>query len=723
VRYLIPTAAAALLLAAIPALPAPAQDPDARAAATEAQMTDAERYQLLHTIMPVRFGPDAPEPPAGVKAMAGYNPGVPRLGIRPMTQTDASLGVTNPLQGRPGDVATALPSGLLTAATFAPAVARAGGAIIGNEARAKGFNVLLGPGLNLARDPRAGRNFEYLGEDPLLAGTLAAEVIRGIQSEHVVATAKHYVLNDQETLRQSLDAHIEEGALRESDLLAFELAVERGQPGSVMCAYNRINGDYGCGSDFLLNRVLKHDWGFKGWAMSDWGAVHSVDYAAKGLDQQAGANLDAQIWFDQPLREEIAAGRIPKARISEMARRILRGLYASGANEAAPEHAIDYAAHAAIVRKSAAQGMVLLKNDGILPLAATAKRIAIIGGMASVGVLTGGGSAQVTPVGGPAATIPMTGAGPMAAFAKAIYVGSSPVDALRSALPSAKVDYDSGYDLATAAAAAKSAEVAIVFATKWQMEGADAGSLSLPEGQDALIAAVAAANPNTIVVLETGNPVTMPWLGLVKAVVEAWYPGQAGGAAIADVLTGAVNPSGRLPITFPADERQTPRPEIPGFGLPQGSAQVVTYSEGADVGYRWFAKQRQKPLFPFGYGLSYTRFEHAGLALTKGKQLRATFTVRNTGARAGADVPQLYLTGIGGAPVRRLVGFTKFELEPGESRTVTIDIDPRLIARWSDGRWRIDGGEYRFVLAKASLDDSEGLTASIAIKPRSWGYD
>jgi beta-glucosidase len=708
-RFLASSAGLLWLVAPAPAATPP--DPDARAAATEARMSDAERYALLHTFIPMKLGADSPDPPKGVKMTAGFSPGVPRLGVRPMMQTDASLGIVNPQQVRPGDVATALPSGLLTAATFDPAVARAGGVIIGQEAHAKGFNVLLGPGLNLARDPRNGRNFEYLGEDPLLAGTLAAEVIQGIQAQRVVATAKHFALNDQETLRNTLDARIGEAALRESDLLAFEIAIRRGQPGAVMCAYNQLNGAYACGNDFLLNKVLRQDWAFKGWVMSDWGAVHAVDYAMQGLDQQAGANVDQRIWFDQPLRAEVAAGRVPKARVSEMVRRILRSLYATGADEAAPERDIDYAAHAAIVRRSAADGIVLLKNDGVLPLSRAAKKILVVGGNAEFGVLTGAGSSQVTPVGGPALLLPLGGGGPIAGFRKMLYIRSSPLEALRSALPDSQVEYNAGYDAGAAAAAAKSADVAIVFATKWQMESMDSSTLALPEGQDELIAAVAAANANTVVVLETGNPVAMPWLARVKAVVEAWYPGQEGGPAIADVLTGAVNPSGRLPMTFPADLHQNPRPQIPGFGLPEGSPLVVDYSEGADVGYRWFARQSLKPLFPFGHGLSYTQFEQGGLSLRQGPAgLTASFTVRNTGSREGATVPQLYLVDGPGKHAPRLVGFAKLRLAPGESRQVSIAIEPRTVADWTDGGWRIAPGEYRFALATSAADAGERAT-------------
>lgn len=695
-----------------PDMRASATDPDARAAATEARMTDAERFQLLHGIMPIAI-PGLPPVPPGIKSTAGYIMGVPRLDVPDIYETDASLGVVNPLQSRKGDVSTALPSSLLLAATFSSDLAFQSGAVAGNEARSKGFNVLLAGGVNLARDPRNGRNFEYAGEDPLLAGTIVGEMIRGVQSEHVVSTVKHFALNDQETLRNTVDARIEEAAFRESDLLAFQIAIERGRPGSVMCGYNKVNGTYACGNDHLLNTVLKHDWRYPGWVMSDWGAVHDVSYFAAGLDQQSGSQLDKQVWFDAPLQAEVAAGRVPKTRVSDAVRRILRSLYAVGADAPARETPIDFAAHAHAVRAVAASGIVLLKNEGgLLPLAASAKSIAIIGGHADIGVLSGGGSSQVTPA-GPVALIPVGGRGLMANWSRQLIMPSSPMKALQAALPRTTIEYDSGYVPEEAAAFAARADVAIVFATQWQVEGTD-GSLTLPEGQDALIAKIAAANPNTIVVLETGNPVTMPWLGKVKAVVEAWYPGQEGGAAIADVLTGATNPSGRLPITFPADTPQLPHPDIPGRGLPEGSAATINYSEGADVGYRWYAAKGLTPLFAFGHGLSYTRFAHSNLKIAGGAHPMATVTVTNVGNRDGVDVPQIYLTGAAGTTTRRLVAFDRIALKAGQATTLTMPIDTRLLASWTEQGWRVKGGAYRFAVGTSAAALETETTAMLS---------
>lgn len=709
----------AMLLASPAAIAQKVADPDAKAAAIEAQMTDDERFQLLYGLLPIPL-PNLPIDPKllkGIPAVAGYVRGIPRLGVPDLLETDASLGVANPLQLRP-DRATALPAGLALAASFNPKLAFAGGAMIGGEARAFGYNVLLGGGINLARDPRNGRNFEYLGEDPLLAGVLAGEAIRGTQSQGVISTVKHFSLNAQETLRSYLDARISEAGHRESDLLAFQIAIERGQPGSVMCAYNLINGTYACGNDHLQNEVLKRDWGYKGWVMSDWGAVHDVSYFAAGLDQQSGAQLDDKIWFNAPLKAEVAAGRVPRSRVSDAVRRILRAIYAVGADWPRATQPIDYKGNAQVARTVADESIVLLKNEGILPLAKSTRSIVVIGGFADIGVMSGGGSSQVTPVGGPAAIIPVSGPGLLSTFGRQLIIPSPPVRALKAAMPKeTEIIYESGYDVATAAARAAKADLAIVVATQWQVEGADAG-MALPQGQDALIAAVAAANPNTVVVLETGNPVTMPWLDRVKAVVQAWYPGQQGGEAIADILTGRVNPSGRLPLSWPVDETQNPRPLIAGLGAAAGTRITVEYREGSDVGYRWFAANGVRPLYPFGYGLSYTRFEHGGLTITGRGDLTAEFMVTNAGKIAGADVAQLYLMAAAGKPVRRLVGFEKVNLQPGETRRVRIQIDPRLLASWDETRhsWRIDGGRYTFALGTSA--ETPGPQESVTLKKR-----
>jgi beta-glucosidase len=697
---------------------------DKRARQTEQQMTDDERFSMLISVMGRNF--DVPvrdkRIPEGIPMSAGYTPGVPRLGVPALLMSDAGLGITNPGY-RPGDTATALPAGIALSASFNPALARAAGAVVGREARARGFNVVLGGGVNLARDPRNGRNFEYFSEDPLLSASLGAEAINGTQSENVISTIKHYALNDNETNRHWLDAIIDPGAARESDLLAFEIAIERSYPGSVMCAYNKINGVHACGDNSLLNGVLKRAWGYQGWVMSDWGAVHSENYALNGLDQESGVQFDAWMnggeWFDAPLRRAYADGKLPKARLSDMVRRILRSMYAVGVDKWGPPPKVDLAQDSEVALEVARQGIVLLKNDGVLPLAADkVMRIAVIGGHAQEGVPTGTGSSAVVPPGGYAAVIKIGGPGVM----RNLYLlPSSPIAALKKLLPKAQIEYDPGQSPAEAALLARRSDVVIVFGIRIEGEGYDLPDLTLPWGQDAVIDAVANANPNTIVLLETGNPVGMPWRDKVKGIVEAWYPGQAGGQAIAEVLTGKVNPSGRLPITFPADLAQTPRPELPGLGTPWGTPTRIEYNEGAEVGYRWYAKTNAAPLFPFGYGLSYTSFVLSDLTVSGGDTISATFTVTNTGNRDGADMPQLYLTDAAGEKRMRLLGFERVELRPGEKRSVTLKAEPRLIARFdgSTERWRVAAGSYHVTVGESAADLK--LTADVPLEGRLFG--
>jgi beta-glucosidase len=400
-------------------------------------------------------------------------------------------------------------------------------------------------------------------------------------------------------------------------------------------------------------------------------------------------------------------------------RRILRSMYAVGVDawEAAP--AVDMAAHHGVALEIARQGIVLLENDGVLPLAPdSGARIAVIGGYAQLGVPVGTGSSAVTPPGGFAAEIPIGGPGIMGSYRNLYLLPSSPEAELKALLPAAAIDFDPGLTPAESALLARRCDVAIVFAVRVEGEGYDLPDLSLPWGQDAVIDAVASANPNTIVVLETGNAVTMPWRDKVRAIVQAWYPGQAGGQAIAELLTGAVNPSGRLPVSFPADLAQTPRPEIPGLGTPWGTPTTIHYDEGAEVGYRWFAQQRERPLHAFGHGRSYTTFAYGGLEVEGGDTITARFTVTNAGERAGADVPQLYLTTAAGDRRMRLLAFQRVVLAPGESRDVTVAADPRLLAQY-DGAWHIAGGNYEVALGAAA--DDLRLTAVARLPERRFG--
>lgn len=694
------------------------QDPaEARAEQTVAQMTQEEKIQLLHGTMAV-FIPAAKRAP-GMPVGAGVIAGIERLGIPSQYATDASLGVSNIMDMRKGDVATALPSGLSLAATWNPALLREGGRMIGSEAVAKGFNVMLAGGVNLVRDPRAGRNFEYLGEDPLLAGVLVGAQIKGVQSNGIIATIKHFALNNQEIGRATASVEMDEAAMRESDLLAFQIGIERGKPGSVMCSYNKVGGTYACENRFLLTDVLRRDWGFKGYVMSDWGAVHSTEALLTGLDQQSGEMIDRKRWFSTELKPKLADGSIPLSAVDTAARRILWAIYANGVDRTpSGQKPIDYAANGEVALQAAREGTVLLRNEGnILPLSGSLRSIVVIGGKADLGVLSGGGSSQVVPVGGFRAVEKLE-SGPAAIFARRAWGGTPPLDALRRAFGNAQVTFVDGSDAQQAAAAAKAADVAVVFATKFATEAEDQPDLALDGQQDALIDAVASANARTVVVLQTGNGVAMPWLDKVPAVLAAWYPGQRGGDAIAEVLSGSVNPSGRLPVTFTASLQQLPNPVLPGSDLPPPSKEdkitygvntnsppfTITYPEGSDAGYRWFDRKGEKPLFAFGHGLSYTTFRYSALKAKGGRTVSARFTVTNTGTREGADVPQVYVTLPGKA--RRLIGWDKPVLKPGESRTVTIEADPRLLASFDAalGRWVVKPGKVKIEVARSASD-------------------
>jgi len=682
---------------------------DARARLLVARMTVDEKFQMLHSYF--GLGKDGGPLPEGAVGSAGFVPGVPRLGIPSQQSADAGVGVTNPGGIRKGDHATAMPSGPSTASSWNPQIAFTGGATMGREAWQQRFNILLAGSVNLQRDPRNGRNFEYAGEDPVLAGRLVGESIRGVQSQHVISTMKHFALNDMETSRNFHSAEIGEQAMRESDLLAFEIALDEGKPGSVMCSYNRINGTYGCEHDYLMNQVLKQEWKFPGFVMSDWGGVHSGSKAAlAGLDQQsAGEVFDKAVYFDAPLRLAVAGGTVPQARLDDMVARILRTMFAHGNFDLPPQHVrIDDEAGFAAAQRTVEEGSVLLRNAGdVLPLGKEVQRIVIIGGHADKGVIGGGGSSMVgwTARGTNAVpgVLPTTWPGPV------IFHPSSPLEALRAERPDATIEYVDGRDVAAAARAAAAADVAIVFATQWSAESVDLPHMKLPDNQDTLIAGVAKANPKTVVVLETNGPVELPWLQQVPAILQAWYPGIRGGEAIAALLTGKVNPSGRLPVTWPVDASQLPRPHVNGLGFnpKQKPDDTIDYNiEGANVGYKWFAAKGLTPQFAFGHGLSYTQFQYDNLTYTAmGQRLVATVDVRNTGKVAGADVAQLYLKMPEGSttPIR-LIGFQKVTLQPGESRRIRIEAEPKAMASFDtrDKQWKIAEGRYELQLSRSA---------------------
>jgi beta-glucosidase len=692
---------------------------DDRAAALLAALTPEEKRALLVGAFAVDIPQVNIHKPAGAVGSAGYVPGIPRLGIPALQETDSTLGIANPFDVRPGDTAVALPAGLATAASFNPEIAHANGVLLGREAASRGLNVLLGPGLNLTRDPRGGRNFEYLGEDPLLAGTLAGEIARGIGEQHVIAVAKHFAANDQESGRTIVNMRIPEPALRESDLLAFEIALERGHPGAVMCAYNKVNGPFSCGSALLLKYTLKHDWGFPGFVMSDWGAVHSAVDLANGLDQESAAGLDDQVYFGAPLDAAIKSGLVPPARVDDAARRILRSIIEAGLLEPHGKPVVDVKADVGVARAAEAEGIVLLSNpSAVLPLPTDLRCLVVAGGESDAGVPAGGGSSQVAPIGGVARDVKLGGEGLAGLYREQVYDPPSPLAAIRAKLPHTKIFWLDGRYPTQAALLASLCPAAIVFVQQWAGEDSDIPELTLPSGQDALINAVTHANRHTVVVLETGGPVFMPWLKQAGAVMEAWYGGSGGAEAIAGVLFGDINPSGRLPMTFPSGVLDLPNLTLSGQYMQAGRAFDAAFPEGSDVGYRWYARTGKSPLFPFGFGLSYSAFAYSGLSVSGGATLKIGFDVRNTGTRAGTDVPQIYLTSRGGQPGVRLLGWHKQMLQPGETAHVTLTADPRLLADYEAvaHKWHVHGGVMA-VSVGANAGDLK-LSGSAAVDDR-----
>lgn len=531
-------------------------------------------------------------------ALARTGAGVPRLGVPPL---------------RVADPQTALPPALVLAASFDPRLAREAGAVLGREARARGCNVVRAGTANLVRDPRNGHNPSCASEDPLLAAAIAAEQIVGAQSQGVIAVLGEFPLSSNETNRPWIDALIDTAAHRESDLLAFELAIERAQPGAVLAVDHRINGRHVVDSSYLIEHVLASTWGFRGYVMGDGRPADSV-------------------------------------------RRILRTILRFGLDAWGPPPAIDDARHRRVALEIARRGIVLLENRGLLPLSVeTTAHIAVIGGDAHL-------------------------------------------EALARLLPDAHLEAAAPVE---AALVAGHCDAAIVFASRAEDEHRDRSDLSLPPEQDARIAQVAAANPLTIVVLDTAGPVAMPWREHVQAILQAWSPGPVGAQALAEVLAGTVTPSGRLPVTFPASLAQLPRPALPGAGMPPGTPTTIRYDEGADVGYRWFASRNHVPLYPFGHGLSYTRFEYADLQVRGGETITATFTVSNRGPHDAADVPQLYLV-----QPRRLLGFERVQLAAGESRRIALAVDPRMLARFdgTSDRWVLPPGTYTVALGRSATE-------------------
>lgn len=851
--------AAAALFALIAAFAAPARATDKVEALLQAMTLDEKIGMLIGN--PIAGPPD----PLGL-AGAGFTPGVPRLGVPPLRYADGPAGVRTALP------ATALPSPVALAATFSTRLAHGYGQVIGHEAQAGGQDVLFGPMVNLVRVPTAGRNFETLGEDPLLQSRLVASEIAGVQGEGTIATIKHFAENNQENNRMQVDVLVDDQTLRELELPAFEAAIGAGA-GAVMCAYNKVNGTFSCENPALLRGILRREWGFTGFVVSDYGANHSTKASLEaGLDVEFLSTIFAGLPVrggspETAIAYLVANGLLDVSVVDGAVRHVLTSMDRFGLLEGASPDGAPVADHprpeadpslgAGLAREVAVASAVLLRNERrTLPLRPDDLRpLAVIGPTARIPLLGGGGSARVQPFPGaavsalealrarageqarigfepgieldgvaipPAALSPTNPASepgllrtaspggeaqvdpkldftgpdslPAAAgttwtwtgwltasttgdyelrlqaeggatvdgFDTRLLVGGSivastgglfPVNgsliptldglanagavvALQAGVPRQVTVVANGSPtgpsqlrlawitpeqraarLAAAVGAARSARSVVVFAYNEGTEGADRPSLALPRGQDGLIQAVVAANRNTVVVLNTGDPVTMPWVDDVGAILETWYPGQGGGEATADLLLGEANPGGKLPVTFPVrlEDNPTFTPDgrrYPGIP-PTGPGARELYEEGIFVGYRWYDAQGITPLFPFGHGLSYTRFKYSELHVRRDRRgLEVSFLVRNVGRERGADVPQLYLGPARTPPAgvqmaeKALAGFERVELRPGEARRVTLRVSSRALSFWSEaeGGWVVAQGK-RAVLVGASSRD------------------
>lgn len=765
---------------------------------------------------------------------AGRVPGNPRLGIPDLYLADGPGGVGNGSTG-----VTQWPSATNAAATWDRDLLRRYGAATGAEQFAKGHNLVLAPTVNILRIPRWGRSFETYGEDPYLSGQTAAAMVEGIQSQHVIAAVKHFAVNNQEVLRDSVDVRVPPRALHEIYLPAFRAAVQDAGAGAVVCSYNRVGGTHACENADLLTRTLKDAWAFDGFVLSDWMATHStVGSASAGLDLE----MPDGIHFGDALREAVRSGQVPQERLDDMVVRILTAMIRVGLLDhpapATPAQQVSTPAHQELARRLSEQGSVLLRNEGgVLPVDPRRVRsIAVIGDAADAGAQTvGGGSAvvnpsrpPVTPLAGITAragsdvevtyargtlgigalpSVPDTALTPREGTGAGLSttyftgpeqtsptvgpvqnVGATPLPegalsarwegtltvprpgTYRFALaggggvfpttgggglrvdgttvvtlhPDAELVQDGLVELAAgphrirvdwtppgnligegpatiqlgwqpdaqslideAVTAARRADVAVVVASDLTGEGMDRASLALPADQDRLISAVAAANPRTVVVLTTSGAVLMPWIRSVPGVVAAWYGGQEAGTALASLLFGDVNPSGRLPLTFPASDRQGPGQEPAEY---PGDGAAVSYAEDLLVGYRWYDATRTTPLFPFGHGLSYTTFRYSDLRVRTHRDgtVGVGLTVTNTGRRAGAEVVQLYLEDppATGEPPRRLAGHRKVTLRPGESVLVDLVLDRRVLSTWDPAtrEWRVAPGEYRVLVGGSSRE-------------------
>src|SRR6202522_3659281 len=614
---------------------------------------------------------------ASGSSYVGFTPAIGALCIPALNLQDGPAGVGDGLTN-----VTQLPAPVDAAATWDPSAEKLYGQVVGAEQAAKGTSIDLGPTINIVRDPRWGRAFESIGEDPYLNGTLGAAEIQGVQSTGTMAQVKHYAVYNQETNRNSPsdNAVVSTEAEQEIYLPAFQAAVQQGAASSVMCSYSYINGTAACQNPYTLSTVLRQQDGFGGFVTSDWGATHSTAASAN-----AGLDIDmpgSDGYFGSALESAVSSGTVTTATLNSMVSDVLTEMFGFGlfdkAPTGSPAETATSSADVTDAQQLAEEGTVLLKNSsGVLPLSSADTSIAVIGADASTSPQTaGGGSASVNSSG----TI-------------------TPLQGITAAAPSGvTVNYNAGTSDSSAAATAASSSVAIVFASYDESEGSDLTSIDLGTADDNLISAGARANPNTIVVLNTGSAVVMPWLSSVKGVLEAWYPGQEDGTAIANLLFGTADPSGHLTVTFP-----TSLSEVPASTAAQwpGVNGTVQSSEGVDVGYRWYNAQKVTPLYPFGYGLSYTTFGFSNLhvgALTAGGAATVTATVTNTGSVAGADVAQLYVTDPAASrqPPLQLEGYQRVSLAPGASATVTFPLTQRNLQYWNStsNGWSTSAGSY-----------------------------
>jgi beta-glucosidase len=699
--------------------------PDQRADLVIAQMTLDEKIQLVHGAGMIGFGPGDPSLVRS-NGGGGFVPGIERLGLPDLNMADSSVGVgRGAFRGR---YSTALPSTLALASSWDKKLALEYGTLIGRELADQGYNVSLAGGVDITREPRNGRNFEYQGEDPILAGNMVAGLINGIQSQGIIGDIKHYALNDEETGRYFENILADKRSMRETDLLAFEIGIKEAHPGMVMCSYNLVNGTYACENDYLLNQVLKKDWGFQGWVISDWFATHSTVAAANaGLDQQQPTGD----FFGAPLKAAVEKGAVPMSRLNDMVHRIVRTEFASGIIDNPPQAKVPDVFHGLeVAQRVEESSAVLLRNEQAqLPLNGSAlKMIAVIGSHADAGVLSGGGSAQVDPAGGNAVKQDPPAPGDIGAiFTTQVWHRSSPLSAIQALAPHAQIAYEPGGDITSAALKAKLSDVAIVFVSQHAHEGNDLNTLELSGNQNALVEAVAAANPHTVVVVESGGAVAMPWAGKVSAILESWYPGVRGGEAIANLLFGKVNPSGRLAVTFPMSDADLPRPKLPApsFGIPspldgimnKREAFDIRYDEGLKVGYKWYEAEGKTPLYAFGHGLSYTTFQYSGMQAQGGRGLSLSFAVQNTGQRSGQETAQVYVKfpASAGEPAKRLVAWEKASIAAGDTHHLTFTIDPLYLSIFNTktDKWEIVPGEYEVFAGPAS--DALPLHAKVTI--------